>query len=474
MKIIRFIWFLVSFLLFLNTSCLWAITDRETVMENFLRQSEAKVFAYQYINDLHSQINQEKYKSLPASKREIFKGFSGSIKNETTYHISGNEYFSKIRNQLMLIKTGEISDSLNFKITGRAYYDPVYTSTNNYPENVRLDQQSEIELRDTYLDYSSGPWDIRLGKQQLVWGEVILGIVTDIVNARDLRELILPDFNMVRIPQWGINTEYSNRNFHAELFFSPILEFDKLGVTSSDFYQPLPLPSQHTTPRTTVDATKPNNTFENAETGIRLSYLLNGWDTSILYLHSWDRSPVNYRIIDSGVYNFQPVYKRLDSYGLTSAKEINKIVYKGEFILKKGNHFVSIEPEVRDGILRKDTLTYAISADRTFFKKFDFTLQFLQKWIFGYTSALYLEKRVVNGIAFSIRADFLNGRISPEFSYINNLMKPDMLYRPRITFKIKDRWLLRLGADIFRGVNDGIFGKYSKKSRAYSELTSNF
>ena len=186
----------------------------------------------------------------------------GSIKQETAYRIGQPRVFSKIKNQIVLIESAKLTDKLNFKITGRFYYDLVYNLAHNFPNNVDSDQRQEVELRDTYFDYSDGPFDIRLGKQQIVWGEAVGLFFADVVNAKDLREFILPEFDLIRIPQWGIDAEYTKKNFHAEFLWLPILEFNKIGVRGAEFEFPYPVPEG--TVFTATDPAQPKNSFKNS------------------------------------------------------------------------------------------------------------------------------------------------------------------------------------------------------------------
>ena len=71
-------------------------------------------------------------------------------------------------------------------------------------------------MRETYLDVSAGDWDFRLGRQQIVWGEMVGLFFADVVSAKDLREFVLPDFDYLRIPQWSVRTEYFKGDFHGE------------------------------------------------------------------------------------------------------------------------------------------------------------------------------------------------------------------------------------------------------------------
>lgn len=81
--------------------------------------------------------------------------------------------------------------------------------TDKYPENVKDDQEWDLELRDAFFDYSQGSFDWRIGKQQIVWGEAMALFVADIINAKDLREYVLPEFEQMRLNQWSAVMTYT-------------------------------------------------------------------------------------------------------------------------------------------------------------------------------------------------------------------------------------------------------------------------
>jgi hypothetical protein len=62
-------------------------------------------------------------------------------------------------------------------------------------------------LRELYLDTSLFGWDLRLGKQQVVWGTADGIKLLDIINPTDFRELNQNDMEDSRIPIWMINAE---------------------------------------------------------------------------------------------------------------------------------------------------------------------------------------------------------------------------------------------------------------------------
>jgi hypothetical protein len=79
-----------------------------------------------------------------------------------------------------------------WKISGRADADAVFAIDSGfYPDAVRRDQQYQFDLRETYVDFSVGDVDVRLGRQHIVWGEMVGLFFADVVSARDLRTFYL-------------------------------------------------------------------------------------------------------------------------------------------------------------------------------------------------------------------------------------------------------------------------------------------
>jgi len=70
------------------------------------------------------------------------------------------------------------------------------------------EQYSQYEiLRELYLDTTAGEWDLRLGKQQVVWGTADGIKLLDVINPTDFRELNQNTTEDARIPIWMINAE---------------------------------------------------------------------------------------------------------------------------------------------------------------------------------------------------------------------------------------------------------------------------
>ncbi len=411
--------------------------------------------------------------AVPAPHHSRTPILGGYVKNETAYRVSRPKEFTKIKNIFYLSATGSLLHSVSYKASGRLVYDAVYDLTDNYAKNVEADQRLDKGLRDFFLDISKGDWDLRAGRQQIVWGEAVGLFFADIVNAKDFREFILPDFDYIRIPQWAFDLEYTKESFHLELVLIPVLEFNRFGEAGSEFPSAVPVPEG--VAAIPASPEKPRNSVKNSEIGARVSYLSRGWDISLFHFYTWDKTPVKFRTVTSpSLHSFRPEYRRLNISGLTVAKEMNDIVLKGEFVYNRGKFFSVLDSNDLDGAVRKDYLDYLIGADYTVLGRVDLNVQFMQRIIFGFDNRIFREDKVHSMASLRAGTGFMENRLEPEILIISSLRERDVLLRPRVDFRWSNRLRLRAGVDIFDGAPDGLFGQYKDRDRVYGEASYDF
>lgn len=413
---------------------------------------------------------------------DVYHGFRqyihGFVKNETAYRIASPHELAKVKNILFLTTEGQFTSSVGYRASGRFYYDAVFDLMDTYSKSVEEDQEDEAELRDTYLDVSTGNLDVRIGKQQIVWGEAVGLFFADVVNPKDLREFILPDFDQIRIPVWSADVEYYYQGSHLELVWMPFPKFNRLGVPGSEFEFALPaVPSGAVI--TSENEKKPSKNFENGEVGFRLSRSVEGWDLAGFYLYGYDYFPTLFRRISAApltnqaIVTFQPEYTRLNVFGLTFAKEIDDVILKGEFIYNKGKYFQLNDITDEDGVVRKDFLDYLLGIDYTFFNKIDFNFQFMQRIIPSHDD-LMVDNRTNTSFSIWLKTGLLNNTLEPELFFVSSTDKRDWMFRPKIRYIFEKEWAAVLGFDIFEGNSDGTFGRFDGRDRVYIELRHDF
>src|SRR3989441_11949394 len=160
----------------------------------------------------------------------------GRLAEEFAYRLHDPGDVSKLKTLGWLDGKYAFSESVAVRAGVRSWYDAVFEATDGYPANVERDQKTDLSLREALLIVGLGDLDVRLGRQQIVWGEAISTFITDVVNPKDFREFILPEFSELRIPIWAADASYHLApNVTLEGVWTPDTRFNKIGKRGSEF-----------------------------------------------------------------------------------------------------------------------------------------------------------------------------------------------------------------------------------------------
>jgi hypothetical protein len=369
---------------------------------------------------------------LPTQSSGI--GWSGFYLFEGAYTTPEPAHGSKLRNTLEVEAHGAWTPNVRWKFSARGWYDAIYDVSDFYSNAVRDDQRTELMLRDTYVDMSVGDWDLRLGRQQIVWGEMVGVFVADVVSAKDQREFILPDFDFLRLPQWAARAEYFKGDFHAEGIWIPYMTYDNIGVPGSNFY-PYPPPPPTGTAMVINPDTRPPNTLSNSAYGLRLSYLFSGWDTSLLYYKSMDAAPTFFRQIVPGAVIYTPEHVPISQTGMTVSKDFQQFVLRAEAVYTQGEMFSVTRLTEPNGVVRQNHLNYAAGVDFPLPHDWHLNAQFYQQRFFEHDPDTLFEA-VESGVSMLVSTKLYDQRIEPQLLVIWGLTDQDNLIRPRVAWTI--------------------------------------
>jgi len=100
----------------------------------------------------------------------------------------------------------------------------------------------ELLPREIYLDWFTSDYDIRIGKQTVIWGQSTGGFVTDILTPVDLREFLTQDINDLRVGLTALNVQRFFGSSYLQLILSPAVQPDLLPDQDSRWY-PVESPS---------------------------------------------------------------------------------------------------------------------------------------------------------------------------------------------------------------------------------------
>jgi len=410
------------------------------------------------------------------SKPAILLPFSlsGHVQSALAYTVSQPDHWSKIKNTLHLAIERELTDDIKLKVSGRFSYDGAYDVSNFYPERVRRDQRFDGMFHETHLDMGLGDWNVRLGRQNIVWGEVVGLFFADVVTAKDLREFLVPEFDYIRIPQWAARTEYFKGDFKAEAIWIPYVTYDRIGKPGSEYYPfAIPPPPGFTQ---NIRSERTPHSLRDSSFGLRGSYLVNGWDLAGFYYGSMDANTTFFRSINvapTPTVSYRPDHERIHQAGITASKDAGSFVFKGEAIYTWDRFFNVTRVNDADGVVRQNFLDYILSVEVPLPAESRVNVQFFQRWFPNHDRDM-IPSRVESGATLLASTKIFNEKVEPELLLIHSLNRLDYMARFKINWYFAKDWRFVVGTAVFGGKDLGLFGRFDNRDRVFTELRYSF
>jgi len=385
---------------------------------------------------------------------------SGYARNYTGMLLTGNNEYAIIQNTFNL-NIEQSKDKVAFKANPYIY---------QYPN-----QEMEIGLREAYLDIYFNTVDLRIGKQQIIWGKADGVFITDIISPKDLSEFLLRDFDEIRMGITALKANYYLDDNTFEFVWAPYFSSTQMPGESSTWFPQLdfPVPPVFDYSQKEVAAA-----LKNSEVFAKFSAITSAIDFEIMAGYMWDddptmhiTKPINPQTHQLTGITVAPRHHRLGLAGGSFSSTLAGYVLRGEGAYYNGKYFNSEDPTLADGTVKKNYLHYLIGVDYTLWD-IRLSSQFIQQTILNYDEPIKNDE-YENTMTVLASKDFLRETLRLElFSYIG-LNNSDALIRPKITYDLADGFELLLGANIFVG-SEGRFGQYDHNDMVYTKIKYSF
>ena len=176
-------------------------------------------------------------------------GLTGKLTEQVAYSLyddKPHDNISSLKSSLFLDYEYKFENGFKFKVNAKAYYDAIYSikGSEKFSRDELDELRSEIELFDAYIEGSiTENFDMKLGRQVVVWGRSDTLRVTDVLNPLDNRRPGMVDIEDLRLPVAMAKFDY----FVGDWRITPIAileqRFSKNPPFGSAFYPaPFPMP----------------------------------------------------------------------------------------------------------------------------------------------------------------------------------------------------------------------------------------
>ena len=409
--------------------------------------------------------------------------FSGFVQQELGYIYSGDEHFNKFKQIGKFSARGALADGVRWQAGLHLVFDPVFAFEDYFADRVEDNYQFYGWVDETYADFGRGNWEFRLGRQQIIWGETVGLFFADVVSALDLREFILPDFELIRIPQWAARAEYFAGDAYFDFIYIPVATVDRIGepgeiengrfMPGGDYY-PYPPPAIGAGLRQPVflDQDRPGVDFSTGGFGTRAALYKGGWDVSAFYYNSLDHAAAPERTVTATTLQYRPMHFRIQQFGSTLAKDFGSVVLKSEAVYTLDRRLPTQDLSDPDGLVKQNELRYVVGLDYVR-GEHTFNAQFFQFWLPEHVAGL-VPDALETGVSLFASTEALHPDVTPEVLWINSLNRDEWLLQAKITWDFAKDWRSVVGVDVFEGPQESLFGQYADRDRVYYELRYSF
>lgn len=327
------------------------------------------------------------------------------------------------------------------------------------------DGNHRLELFESYIDMWFGDTSLRLGKQQVVWGQADGLKVLDVVNPQSFREFNLPVFEDSRIPTWMMNLQHpTGDDSNLQFLVIPDMTFNELADGGSDFQTTSPelAPSPaRGVPVQFNDVERPED--GELEFGIRWSAFVDGWDVTANYFNFHQDNAVIYRDFSGALVEVTPTYERSQLGGFTGSTAFSDWVVKIEAGFIQDNYFIRNDLE-SSGIEKTDEVASVVAFDYQGISNFMVSYQFFFSQVQNYEPEIVRKENSIRHTLLLIK-DAWNETLELRLFALVNRDYDDGQTRGKVTYKVDDYWSVWTGIDYFYGDREGPFGQYSDASR---------
>lgn len=454
---------------------------------------------------------------------------SGFLRNETAWRVRHGSNAQEgmdswdivlMRNTLQLEIEYRPADWLEIFLMPRFVYDASLDLDRSLERRIahhrRHDFKTDDDIREIYADIYWKKWRVRIGKQQVMWGEADLFRMSDIVNPLDVSwnlNLNPTVFEEIRIPLWAVDAIWS-----VSTGYQWAIELLWLPGCLEDGFEPFKLAPEGANwappglPQFMLDsirASQPEDSLRNSSFGIRIRGVFAGWDTALFYLYSRKDMPhpkedIQQRLLKTISTNPSrggalipgvPLYAhpgKFFEFPFSSriGATLNYHFEELKTVLRYECVFVIDDPMTdryaMDRTYERETFSYMIGLDRIFMipwlnkrQGLTFMLQMFQRWIFNFNHHMADgttgTDRHQTMFTLIISTNYRWMTIKPQLALGWNPSGEGLIW-PSCEFDIGNNWRYGIAANILVSHNqkEPNFGGWRHNDQIYAYLKFQF
>jgi hypothetical protein len=333
-------------------------------------------------------------------------------------------------------------------------------------KNWKIDDESGVDLHEAWLEYASEGWDVRLGRQIIIWGKADGVQITDIISPPDYTESITRDLDEIRLPVDAVKLRLLGEYVDTELIWIPVFEAAVLPTGDNPWAVAKVLPANVRACVASVD--EPDTSFENSEIALKVSAFLSGLDVAASVFYTWDDYPTARRTAwsDGDIINvaYAPEHHRLTVFGLDFSRPWSDFVFRGEAAYYKGRYYETTS--LYENPVAKDAVKWLIGSDWTPGDDWTVIVQLTGDYIIDREQCM-ADKASTLMATLNVSKKLLRQTLTLSNMVYYGIDDNELYNRAKAEYAVTDAFHLSVGVDAFQGDRDGQFGVYEENTQVW-------
>ena len=318
----------------------------------------------------------------------------------------------------------------------------------------------DIDVREAYVDYVTGDFDFRLGRQIATWGVGDLVFINDVFPKNWASFFSGRPLEYLKTGLDGFKTRFSSSTVNVELMIIPFFTPDTL-PESDRFVIPDPLarvPDR--------DERMPRQTYGNTEVAMRLYRRIGNFDVSFYTYRGFWRVPgfeLDHPVDPERVTR---VYPQLRVYGASAQTN-----FMGGVLSLEAGHYRSRKRETRKTVGVPDSQERFLAGyQKEVRQDFNLGVQYFAEIDSGTGLGNPYRDTV------TLRMDRLLRHQTWKLSLFGFFSPQDLDYllQPQVSYKFSDEFNLAVGGNIFGGSEGTFLGRFDGNDNLYTSFRFDF
>ena len=375
---------------------------------------------------------------------------------------------------LQSVRTHAPHDEVTSRVHGRLEVEGNFNWLKGFlsldaEKNWTIRSEDGVSVREAWLEHTGDGWDLRLGRQLIIWGKADGVRVTDNVCPTDYTEYLNREIDEMRIPVTAAKLRILSDTVITELIWIPEFKPAKLATGDNpwavDYAFPLPVRYGRTQEPSSYS-------LKDSEFAAKVSAYMAGFDVSLSAFYTWDDNAANYYSLRSGKSGtemlLEPEYNRIMIYGFDFARPWSDFVFRGEAAYFQGRRL-----SVADGQPAKhDVVKSLLGVDWSPGDNWTITAQVLDDWIVDYNPNLSAREHTPQA-TLNFSKSFFNELLTVSDMVYYSMNDGETFNRLQFEYELGEGLALTVGWDNFQG-DDGSYGVYKRNSQVWGKVRYSF